>query len=959
MKIRFGILASAPGSWLCTGNEILTITFLVILTLLVVVPETVAQQKPGTGKDGLFNGFVSPPAQARPFVRWWWNGNQVMAREINRELDVLHKAGIGGIEINPIAMPEDAKNIGTKPVKWLSKEWNLLVAETAKEAAKRGMIIDMIVGSGWPFGGEFLKEKEMIQRVVTHTINYSEREEINLTLNQLIAKVLEKTNRESEGKAVSNELLFIKLVPLRLTSVQDIIDLTDRVSKTSQLVYTVPNDAYTLVYGIRQRGHRTVMLGAWGSKGPVMDHFNKEVTQAYLERLTAISRDAGVPLSHLIRALFCDSIELAGANWTDGFDELFAKTYGYRLESYYPFVFSNGKEGYDKISVDGNMADDIKRVRYDYNRLLVSSFLNNFTQTFQKFCTDNGVLCRYQAYGTPFLMGMMEGNMIPDIPEGNNWINPPALEKDEWIWNQGHGFMIWNLYAASGGHLTNRKVISVEAMTNTKAVFKTSLDEIKRQDDMNFISGINHTILHGFNYSPPEAGFPGWVRYGAYFSEQNPWWPYFPKWADYNARLSYMFQASQSVKDVAILGPTGDLWSNTGLTRVPFHTTPWYCYRLWESLSQNGSSADYISEAIIQKGTKTGGKLTYGPMAYQAILLCSVESMEPETVLALREFVKNGGKLIVVDGLPHRSLSMQNAAINDSLVQTGFSKIAQEYSGSMVTVKSPPSEAELLSWTTDLLRKITISKDVEIDNPDKNVFQIRQVLGNKDIYFFCNSNRAKSALLKTRFPTGKKTPWIWNPENGSREIFPFDESENELTIELRPLESLLLVFDPDMKGKPAKKENDTGSTKTIALKSPWKARFDHVNGSHFERSFPKWVDFGTSEDPQLNTFAGTVTYTTSFTINGVGRWLELDSVNRGITEVSINGKKLGVNWYGKPRFSLKDVPLTGENRLAINYITVLSNYARSLKNNPTADKWTQGYSNIPMGLEGEVSITIK
>ncbi len=82
-------------------------------------------------------------------------------------------------------------------------------------------------------------------------------------------------------------------------------------------------------------------------------------------------------------------------------------------------------------------------------------------------------------------------------------------------------------------------------MTNTQGVFKASLEEIKQHDDMNFITGINHSILHGFNYSPPEAGFPGWIRYGAYFSEQNPWWPYLHKWVDYNARLSFVFQNSE------------------------------------------------------------------------------------------------------------------------------------------------------------------------------------------------------------------------------------------------------------------------------------------------------------------------------------------------------------------------------------------------------------------------------
>jgi hypothetical protein len=35
---------------------------------------------------------------------------------------------------------------------------------------------------------------------------------------------------------------------------------------------------------------------------------------------------------------------------------------------------------------------------------------------------------------------------------------------------------------------------------------------------------------------------------------------------------------------------------------------------------------------------------------------------------------------------------------------------------------------------------------------------------------------------------------------------------------------------------------------------------------------------------------------------------------------------------------------------------VLSNYVRSLKDNPTAKRWTQGYEAIPLGIEGEVKV---
>ncbi|MDR0699691.1 MAG: glycoside hydrolase family 2, partial [Tannerella sp.] len=101
--------------------------------------------------DPLFTAFQNPPVTARPFVRWWWNGDKVTAKEILRELDVMRDAGIGGVEINPIAFPGGA-DLGLPSLKWLSPEWIEMVKVALKGAEERGMVCDIIVGSGWPFG---------------------------------------------------------------------------------------------------------------------------------------------------------------------------------------------------------------------------------------------------------------------------------------------------------------------------------------------------------------------------------------------------------------------------------------------------------------------------------------------------------------------------------------------------------------------------------------------------------------------------------------------------------------------------------------------------------------------------------------------------------------------------------------------------------------------------------------
>jgi hypothetical protein len=81
--------------------------------------DTKTESKTKEAGDGLFDLFQTPPVTARPFVRWWWNGDKVTASELLRELDVLKEAGIGGVEINPIEFPV-ADDLAIPSLPWLS-----------------------------------------------------------------------------------------------------------------------------------------------------------------------------------------------------------------------------------------------------------------------------------------------------------------------------------------------------------------------------------------------------------------------------------------------------------------------------------------------------------------------------------------------------------------------------------------------------------------------------------------------------------------------------------------------------------------------------------------------------------------------------------------------------------------------------------------------------------------------
>lgn len=933
------------------------------LVLVLIVSSCEKKSLKNTNKQDLFSKFQNPPAEARPFVRWWWNGNKIKTKELDRQLESLKSVGFGGVEINPIAMPL-AFDKSEKSLVWMSDEWVDMVVHAAKKAKDLGMITDIIAGTGWPFGGEFLKDEETSQRMVTDKILYNSNSIIKVDENYLINLYKKKHSKSRSQRHISKRTTYrlanLALIPINCTNEKEVINLFGLLDENKKLNYKIEKTGqYYLSYSLIQQNFRDVTLGAPGGAGPVMDHYKKEMTLAYLSRLKKISERSGIPLNQLIRAIFCDSIEVSGANWTDGFETLFYNAYGYQLKEWMPFIFYAARGNYtiDKYTNDfsADFKEKLKRVRYDYNKLLVEVFLKNFTQTYKDFCEANGVLCRYQAYGTPFLMGMLDGYMIPDIPESNNWIYSAEMKDSLWQWNQSHGYMTWNLYASAGAHLTGKKITSSETMTNTRGVFKTTLEEIKQHDDMNFITGINHSILHGYNYSPKSAPFPGWIRYGAYFSEQNTWWKHLNNWVDYNARLSAVFQNSQAHKSIAIIGPTADLWGNKGLARTPFHVEPKYLYKLWEPISQLGYSCEYINQNVLAKAEIKNGEITFGKMRYKLLILASLQSIHPKTATAIQKFVTSGGKVVVVDQLPKKSLHFKDFLKNDEQVKETMERILAEHPNAFIQIKKPKSLNNLFNWTQQFLKKTAITPDVVIGNPSNKVYQIHQYTKDKEVYFFTNVHKFENAKFNAKFPVKDKYPYVWNPETGERTPYYYAKNANELEVSLDPLASLLLVFEDE---KPTENpfENTTKVQKSKTVSGIWNVSGTRVDNKTFTWQMDELIDFSQSKDKTQSSFGGEISYT--ITINNGGNYTHLDlgNVNGGITELYINEVEIGKRWYGKAIYEIENQLKKGENNIEIKYTTVLANYCKSL-NNPLTNRWTRNYKDLaPTGIEGAIKL---
>ncbi len=930
--------------------KILLLKFIMIVAVITL---TSCKNEEISNKD-LFTLFQNPPTEAKPFVRWWWNGNCIEEKELIRELDILKEAGIGGVEINPIGMPEEIdKKINCECYDWLSPEWNQLIKSAVEGASERDMIVDLIMGSGWPFGGRFLSKNERIQGVGINRIKLSGPNKYKMKVED-ISKA-PGSARHAFKEAEPSELFFLRLVPDNAIGTADVIDLMNNVDESGVINLDIPKGNYTMFIGSYQYGFRQVYNGAPGSDGPVLDHFNKTAVLKYMNKFSeALEPVLGGKLGEKIRALFSDSIELAGANWTTDFKNEFVKVNGYDPSPWYPFIFYDAYAGYtDTLEYSQALNDSIQRVRYDFNSTLVDVFMNRFRKTFHEWAHEHGLLSRFQAIGYPWLVGMSEGYMIPDIPESCYWLFSRTEMKE-------HGCWIWNKYASSSGHLADKRIISSESMTNTLGVFRTTMNQFKKFDDFNFITGINHSVLHGFNYSPPEAGFPGWIRYGTYFNENNTWWRYFPLWSKYNARLSAVFQEANPMAEIAILAPFADRYGEDGLHRKKIHLKPWYVHDLWESCSQVGYNADYLNEKVIQNADFNSGNLKYGKMSYQILFVAGAKSLQSETAQALEKYSKAGGNIIFIEHLPERTPSLNNFTKNDEILKLSINKAIRS---NTVELIQPPKEDKLnlLKWTSEILNRYDIKSTIKIKQPNLNLFQNHFEYGEQKIYFFSNQNKEETISFDAEFLVENNlVPWIWFPESGERKLYPPGKEYGKLSLVLQPLESALIVWDEKSNAKMYEPIQRSSSSKK-EIKNLWNITFNHMNGDSFNVKSDDLIDFGKSDDKRISTFAGTATYETTLILGKEDlHFLDLGDVSKGITELYLNEEKVGVKWFGNHLYDLKGTAKIGENNIKIVYTTVLANYMLSMEESIVAKKWTKGWKDkadiIKQGIVGPISI---
>src|SRR6202041_3026548 len=187
------------------------------------------------------------------------------------------------------------------------------------------------------------------------------------------------------------------------------------------------------------------------------------------------------------------------------------------------------------------------KVRHDYGKTLTEDATENYLTQTNNWPSAHHPKVRSQTYGEP-AVSFSSQNLVA-LPEG---------EGPQW---RAFSTLRW---ATSANHVFGNNVTSGETFTWLHSpVFRATPLDMKAEADIDFIMGENQLIFHGWPYSAPQAGEPGWSLYAAaVFNHHNPWHPVMPAVTKYVQRVSWLLRQGEPANQVAVLLPTDDAWAS-------------------------------------------------------------------------------------------------------------------------------------------------------------------------------------------------------------------------------------------------------------------------------------------------------------------------------------------------------------------------------------------------------------
>jgi len=833
--------------------------------------------------------------QTRPWTRWWWEGSAVDKPNLTWTMQQYQQAGLGGLEITPIYGVKGAEN---KFIDFLSSKWVEMFQYTLSEAKRLNLGIDMATGTGWPFGGPWVEDKDASKYIafrsyvlnggemLKDTVQYRQESFVRtangkpLRVDQVLNPI--SANKNLQEMALDQVRFDVMLQPKLLMAYDENgkgYDITGHLMKDGILNWQCPPGKWNLIALFEGLHGKMVERAAPGGEGRAIDHFNAQALKNYLSKFDKAF--AGKNISGL-RSFFNDSYEVddarGQANWTPDLFNEFKKRRGYDLKNELPALFAT-----DNLPARRQGSDRHTRVLYDYRETISDLLLEKFTQPWHQWAKAKGKLIRNQSHGSP--ANILDLYATIDIPE-----------------TEGANLTRFK-FATSSAHVMGKPLASAEAATWQNEHFLSTLGDVKLLLDKYFLGGVNHIFYHGTNYSPQNDPWPGWLFYAAvHFTPANPFWKDFNALNAYAARCQSFLQAGKPSNDVLLYFPFADRNNQLSTRGMLHHFDGMEGFdntsfnRAAEEMLELGYSWDLVSDKQIQLLKFSNGKIKAPGGDYETIVLSGVKYLPLQTLEKLVSLAKQGATIILHDGIPLMVPGLSDIENKqkqfDLLIrQLQFIRTNAEGVSNATTGKG-------MFWEGKEIKYLLANADVrhEIYLADNKLKCIRRKIAGGEYYFIVNEGKETFndwVLLNTSLQYAV----LFDPRmqrSGVARTKQGDANTLDIFLQLMPGESCV-VQTGSVKFKGTTFPYTIPAGDPIAISGDWKLKFlsggpalPHETTVSQLRS---WTDF---DIPGVKEFSGTTQYSITFNkpaINAASWLLDLGDVKESAT-IILNGKKI-------------------------------------------------------------------
>lgn len=853
-------------------------------------------------KESIIEEWPEITKEARPWTRWWWMGNAVDQKNISNLLEEYHEVGLGGVEIAPIY---GAKGFEDRYLDFLSPEWMELLNHTVVKAKSLDMGVDLTQGTGWPFGGPQVKAEHAASRILIQEYTLDSENSINIRFEK---------RKENDPDA---ELLAVMAYgPLGESK-----EITEYVLPDGSLNWSAGRGWNIKAIYIGKTG-QMVKRAAPGGAGFTLDHYSKEAVNSYINFFKKVFQGN---LSNF-RALYNDSFEVYGADFTPTFFEDFKKRRGYDLKDKLYLLSQNDSTEY------------VVRVKSDYRETIHDLLLENFTLNWTEQAHKMGKQTKNQAHGSP-------GNILDlyaavDIPEvetfGSSYFPIPGLRRDSADIRNVDPDPLMLKFASSAAHNSGKNLVSCETFTWLGEHFKSSFAQMKPEAEQAFLAGVNHIFYHGVTYSPEDVPFPGWLFYASLnLTQHNSLWAHFRSFNDYITRCQSILQSGKADNEILMYWPVYDVWANPkGMMEMisVHHIDDWLhptqFYKQSSLLMDMGYSIDFISDKMLSEATQEKGEILAHENGSSAKVL-----IIPETgFMPLATFEKilslvHEGCTVIFQAKPKGTPGLSSHKSD----QEKMDKIWNQLHLKKGTNHNAYGKGKIIlsEAIQDALEKQGIYREKLTDTGLKF---IRRKLPNQKYYYLVNHG-PKDIDEEIEINYAATNITIMDPINGKIGLAKSTANHNttSVRVQLKAGEAIILnvVKDAAISSSPWPYKDSFISSQAIS--GPWNLDFENGGPQLPKRKILDrmrvWTGLG---DQEANNFSGQATYSTSFTWNkskGNTHLLELENVHESV-KVWINDHYVGQVWSIPFIIDVGEHLKIGENTIRLEVANLMANRIR-------------------------------